>query len=185
MEIAPPFNHRLHSASPEPNLFSSRTLQGATLLSLVTQHPFLVSHIRTEILRHRISLDLLSSDSAADPFRPLYTSHRLSFLSPLGFDYENALERFIIPLGPHPWVEGCYAADPPPSSSESPFAESVWPLDPKHYFVGEGDRRKDVGFVTGKTLSEAQQDPSDEMAAWTKERDVKESLPVAIALLVS
>jgi len=39
--------------------------------------------------------------------------------------------------------------------------------------------------VTGKTMSEAQLDPSDEVAPWAKEREVKGSLPVAIALLVS
>lgn len=162
--------------------------QGTTLLGLLNLYPFLVTHVRNEILRHEISIDLLKPADSADPSRPLYSSHRPSFLSPIAFDYENA-DRFTIDLGPTPWVEGCYSADPPPCSPPSEFAESVWPLKPKHYYVGEGDKRKDLGCVTGdvlgNVLDELSTIPSGELAEWTRDRVPKGSLPVAIALLAS
>lgn len=158
-------------------------LQGATLLGLLTQHPFLLRVVRDEILRHRISLELLHT--AIDPARAIYDSLHPALLSPLAFDYDNAVERYKFDLGHSPWVEGYYTADPPPSTS-SEYAQSVWPLKPRHYYREvEGQEKVDLGFVTGRTLREAVRDPSDSLAGWTRERLPQGTLPVAIALLVS
>lgn len=156
--------------------------QGATLLGLLNVYPSLVQHVRNEILRHKISLDLLQPADSADPTRPLYSTHKPSFLFPIAFDYEHAIERFATDLGPSPWVEPCYAADSPPCSPPSEFAESVWPIKPRHYHYGEGDERRDIEFVTGDSLEGTQ---GQGLADWTYERVPKGTLPVAFALLVS
>lgn len=155
--------------------------QGTTLLGLLNLYPFLIKHVRDEILRHKISIDLLQPADSADPSRPLYSSHKPSFLSPIAFDYQNALEHFSFDLGPSPWHENCYAAVPPLCSPPSPFAESVWPISPTGYSTGEGGS-VDLGSVTGK-YSASEGGALDELASWTKERVPPGTLPVAIALL--
>lgn len=124
------------------------------------------------------------NDDATDSSRPLFTS-RPSFLSPIAFDYQNCKERYLIPLGPHPWVELCYYSGLRPVAEDPYISSSPWPAKQTEYF-SEGVSR---GSVTGESIQlttpNAPIDERDYGIDWTKDRNVKGSLPLAIALLVS
>ncbi|KAK4704431.1 hypothetical protein P7C70_g1774, partial [Phenoliferia sp. Uapishka_3] len=154
--------------------------KGATLLALAIRYPFLVSHIRTTLLSHRISLALLQP-TPADPSRPIFNPFP-SFVSPIAFDYMNVADRYPLGLGPNPWVEDCYEISRKEDEGGKRFAQSVWPLKEVNYsYISREDKDKAVplGKLTGQSTVSG-----ESLSPWVYERTPKHgSLPVAIALL--
>lgn len=156
-------------------------------MSLAAKYPTIVLEIKRAILEHKINLDLLKplNDDATDSSRPLFTS-RPSFLSPIAFDYQNCRERYLIPLGLHPWVELCYYSGIPAVAEDSYISSSPWPAKQKTYFQFGVERGS---TVTGNTIQFDERnlpvEEKDHGIEWTKDRIVKGSLPLAIAFLVS
>ena len=152
--------------------------KGATLLSLTTLYPSIVPILRAAVLAHKPALERLPT-TPRDTSRPIYST-RPSFLSPLSFDYQSAVARYPLGLGPRPWVEGCYDV---PVEDKGDVALSVWPLEPVEYSCerknGEEVEIVSLGRVDGRGLSGNEAD-------WMRARvPTHGSLPVAIALLVS
>lgn len=143
-----------------------------------------LSHSFANFRRHRISLDLLEplNSDAKDPHRPIY-SHRPSFLSPIAFDYVGAKARYPLGLGPHPFVENCYFSGPIPPSDPY-ISESPWPAPQKEYTTTVDGKVISLGRVTGMPLERMNYESKIDRE-WYKSREVKGTLPVAIALLVS
>lgn len=169
------------ATSSDPN-----TSQGTTLLALVSRYPFLVSIIKSEVLLHRIEIDLLNPGDNADPSRPLF-SHRPPFLSPLAFDYAHAKTRYPLGFSSNPYVENCYVNGYKPPGGAEDVSSTPWPPTPRRYTRKEKEVEIDLGQVTGKSMASYSRRPSKSekgLADWAFDRDVGGGLPVAIALLV-
>lgn len=186
--------------------------KGSTLLSLVATYPSLVETIEKAIRRHAISLDALpplSTNPPRDTSSPLF-SHFPKFLSPIAFDYEGARARYPLGMDADPWVENYYVV--PADSRPSPpgLSSSLWPARPRTYFktipaipatqdhAETPEQRLSRGSVTGHDLRKdlktivylrnkfhyVEYAVEPPLAEWVYDRVPKQSLPLAIALLV-